>query len=166
MLVVISQETFVPLKRGVAHFAAKGGTCSKPLVAVGTALPNPTGGWPILWPRAALARSRPSPWGQHFQTPHRRDKSSCELFDTTNNFFPELGRPNNNPKPPEQSALGRPSNNPKPPEQSALKILEEAGRRPHGFSASNIINAHIPDAKPAPTDFGTCGGTHQFTTPE
>ena len=120
---VISQETFVPLK----------------------------GGWPILWPRAALARSRPSPWGQHFQTPHRRDKSSCELFDTTNNFFPELGRPNNNPK---------------PPEQSALKILEEAGRRPHGFSASNIINAHIPDAKPAPTDFGTCGGTHQFTTPE
>ena len=123
MLVVISQETFVPLK----------------------------GGWPILRPRAALARSRPSPWGQHFQTPHRRDKSSCELFDTTNNFFPELGRPNNNPK---------------PPEQSALKILEEAGRRPHGFSASNIINAHIPDAKPAPTDFGTCGGTHQFTTPE
>ena len=82
---------------------------------------------------------------------HRRDKSSCKLFDTTNNFFPELGRPNNNPK---------------PPEQSALKILEEAGRRPHGFSASNNINAHIPDAKPAPTDFGTCGGTHQFTTPE
>ncbi len=142
---------FCPAEGGVAHFAAKGGTCSKPLVAVGPALPNPTGGWPILWPRAALARSRPSPWGQHFQTPHRRDKSSCELFDTTNNFFPELGRPNHNPK---------------PPEQSALKILEEAGRRPHGFSASNIINAHIPDAKPAPTDFGTCGGTHQFTTPE
>ena len=160
MLVVISQETFVPLK----------------------------GGWAILWPRVALGMldrpsksengdcpcppkrrflpkrvqsqspQSPSPsprplvaGGPHLQTPHRRDKSSCELFDTTNNFFPELGRPNNNPK---------------PPEQSALKILEEAGRRPHGFSASNIINAHIPDAKPAPTDFGTCGGTHQFTTPE
>ena len=150
MLVVISQETFVPLK----------------------------GGWPILRPRAALARSRSSPLGQHFQTPQgggpfcgqgrhlleaarRRGDSTSKPhiggtkvpanFLIPHSFFPELGRPNNNPK---------------PPEQSALKILEEAGRRPHGFSASNIINAHIPDAKPAPTDFGTCGGTHQFTTPE
>ena len=164
MMLVISQETFVPLKGGWAILwprvalgmldrpsKSENGDCPcppkrrflpkrvqsqspqspspspRPLVAGGPHLQTPQGGWAILWPRVALGMldrpsksengdcpcppkrrflpkrvqsqspQSPSPsprplvaGGPHLQTPHRRDKSSCEHFDTTNHANPHV----------------------------------------------------------------------------